>query len=343
KIQVPKLSRTDVLYLGIDLGTYETTVAASNGEIATTVSAVGWPKDVVSRKMLRKEVLVGEEALRNKLALHFYRPLEHGVIKDTDEDIKAAKELIKYAIKLIHPEKYKKVYAVIGAPAQAKLQNHQSILEAAREIIDAVTIVSEPFSVAYGEANIYNTLVIDIGAGTTDICRLRGTMPTDEDQISLIKAGDYIDNQLIQAIRNRVKGAQVTKDMARRWKEAHSFVMQSTKPVVIEITVEGKPLKIDITTCIQKSCEAIVDDLIAATKSLISTFDPEFQMDLKQNILLAGGGSLIRNLDKFLATQMSNLGRILVKKVPNPIEAGARGALSLAMDLTDDYWRGLAI
>jgi len=340
---VPKLSRTDVLYLGIDLGTYETTVAASNGEIATTVSAVGWPKDVVSQKMLRKDVLVGEEALRNKLALYFYRPLENGVIKDTDEDLRAAKELIKYTIKLIHPEKYKKVYAVIGAPAQAKLQNHQAILEAAREIIDAVTIVSEPFSVAYGEANIYNTLVIDIGAGTTDICRLKGTMPTEEDQISLIKAGDYIDNQLIQAITNRVKGAQVTKDMARRWKEAHSFVMQSAKPIVIEITVEGKPLKVDITACIKKSCEAIVDDMVAACKSLISTFDPEFQMDLKQNILLAGGGSLIRNLDKLLVNQMSNLGRIQVKKVPNPIEAGARGALLLAMDLTDDYWRGLAV
>ncbi len=342
-IQIPKLNRSDILYLGIDLGTYETTVAASNGEIATTVSAVGWPKDIVSLKMLRKDVLVGEEALRNKLALRFFRPLEHGVIKDTDEDLEAAKELIKYAIKLIHPEKYKKVYAVIGAPSQAKLQNHQSILDAAREIIDAVTIVSEPFSVAYGEANIYNTLVIDIGAGTTDICRLKGTMPTEEDQISLIKAGDYIDNQLIQSIANRVKGAQITKDMARRWKENHSFVMKSTKAVVVEITVEGKPLHVDITNCVQKSCEAIVEDLVAASKSLISTFDPEFQMDLKQNIILAGGGSLIRNLDKLLAFQMSNMGQVLVKKVPNPIEAGARGALALAMDLTDEYWRGLVI
>jgi len=76
---------------------------------------------------------------------------------------------------------------------------------------------------------------------------------------------------------------------------------------------------------------------------LISTFDPEFQMDLKQNIILAGGGSLIRNLDKLLAFQMSNMGQVIVKKVPNPIEAGARGALALAMDLTDEYWRGLVI
>jgi rod shape-determining protein MreB len=131
--------------------------------------------------------------------------------------------------------------------------------------------------------------------------------------------------------------------MARRWKENHSFVMKSTKAVVVEITVDGKPLHVDITNCVQKSCEAIVEDLVAASKSLISTFDPEFQMDLKQNIILAGGGSLIRNLDKLLAFQMSNMGQVLVKKVPNPIEAGARGALALAMDLTDEYWRGLVI
>lgn len=334
-------SREDALYLGIDLGTYETTIAASNGEIATTVSAVGWPKDLISRKMLKKDILFGEEALKHKLALRFYRPLEKGVIKDTDEDLQAANELIKYVLNLVHPEKYKKVYAVIGAPAQANLHNEQSILDAAREVIDAVTIVSEPFAVAYGEANIYNSLVIDIGAGTTDICRLRGTMPEEEDQITLIKAGDYIDEQLMQNIRSRIKGAQVVKDMVRRWKESYSFVMQNPKPVMVDITMEAKPLRVDITNIICQSCEAIVDDIAASVTQLVSTFDPEFQQALKQNILLAGGGSLIRNLDLYLAQKLSSLGEVVIKKVPNPIEAGAKGAVRLAMDVTDDFWREL--
>ncbi len=335
------ISREKVLYIGLDLGTYETTIAASNGAIATTISAVGWPKDLVSRKMIKKEILFGEDALKHKLALRFYRPLENGVIKDTAEDMEAARALIKYVLKLVEPEKYQQVFAVIGAPAQANLHNDQAILDAAREIIHAVTIVSEPFSVAYGVTNIYNSMVIDIGAGTTDICRLKGTMPTADDQVSFTKAGDYIDYQLIDAICSRIKGAQITKDMARRWKENYSFVGKAEQPVMVEISVQGKPLHADITSSIQKSCESIVAEIVESVKQLICSFDPEFQADLKQNILLAGGGSLIRNLDHYLEAELSVLGKVMVKKVPNPIEAGARGALALAMDLTDDYWRGL--
>lgn len=338
----PFRSKEDVLFLGIDLGTYETTIAGSNGVIATAVSAVGWPKDLISRNLLKKDILFGEEALKNKLALKFFRPLAEGVIKNSDEDLEAATELIKHVLTLIRPDKYKKVYAVIGAPAQANLHNEQAIFDAAREVIDAVTIVSEPFAVAYGEANIYNTLVIDIGAGTTDLCRLRGTMPDEDDQITLLKAGDYIDEQLVSALQQRVKGVQVTKDMARRWKESYSFVMKPPKPVAVDVTVEGKPLKVDISSCIRKSCEMIVDDIADSARKLISSFDPEFQPELKQNIVLAGGGSLIHNLDVYLTQKLNMLGRVNIKKVPNPIEAGARGALALAMDVTDDFWRGLS-
>ena len=46
-----------VLYLGIDLGTSRTSVTASNGERVTISSYVGYPKDVVSRKLLQKDVL----------------------------------------------------------------------------------------------------------------------------------------------------------------------------------------------------------------------------------------------------------------------------------------------
>ena len=331
---------SDILYLGIDLGTYQTTVSSSNGHEITIMSAVGWTKDMVLRKMLKKDILFGEEALRNKLALNLYRPLEKGVIKNTDEDLRAARELIKYAIAQVGPFKYKKVYAVIGVPSQASLMNEQAIIDAAREIVNAVTIVSEPFAVAYGEANIYNTLIIDIGAGTIDICCLKGTMPQKEDQITLEKAGDYIDYQLQDFIKSHIHGAQVTKDVARKWKETYSFVMKPEAPVIVDVAVEGKPLKINVTRLIQRSCESIVDDIVKSVKQLISSFDPEFHTALKENIILAGGGSLIRNLDTYLIHKLSSLGTVKIKRIKNPIVAGARGALALAQDVTDDFWRG---
>ena len=57
------VKKEGVLYVGIDLGTSRTSVSASNGVRETVLSYVGYPKDVVSRKLLKQEQLFGEEAL----------------------------------------------------------------------------------------------------------------------------------------------------------------------------------------------------------------------------------------------------------------------------------------
>jgi rod shape-determining protein MreB len=344
---IPETVKTEVaedksvLYLGIDLGTSETTIAASNGIVATVLSVMGKPKDFISQKLLKAEKLFGLDALRNKLAVTLFRPMEKGVIKDTEADLEAARELVKYVISLANPEKYEKVYAVIGAPARSSFANQQALVDAAREVVDAVMIVSEPFAVAYGEGKIYNSLVIDIGAGTTDICCLKGSMPEEEDQFTLLKAGDNIDNYLVDLILAKFEGAQVTKDLAKKFKEEYSFVIEPDRNAVVEITVQGKPTKIDITKDIRESCESIIPELITCTKNIIANFNPEFQSELKENIMLAGGGSLIKNLGQYIERQLRALGTVKVTLVPNPIEAGAKGALALAKDLTDEYWRAL--
>src|SRR5204862_2335385 len=86
-----------VLYLGIDLGTSRTSVSASNGVRESVLSYVGYPKDVVSMKLLKKEVLIGDEAVQKRMSLNLYRPLAHGVIRDDSDveaNLKAARDLI---------------------------------------------------------------------------------------------------------------------------------------------------------------------------------------------------------------------------------------------------------
>src|SRR5262249_37059072 len=111
-----------VLYVGIDLGTSRTSVASSNGVRETVSSWVGYPKDVVSKKALKKEVLFGDDALANRLSLDLYRPLAKGVIQHSDGDTsskdhqsyaKAASDLVRHAVSLAKPRPDELVYAVI--------------------------------------------------------------------------------------------------------------------------------------------------------------------------------------------------------------------------------------
>ena len=230
-----------VLYLGIDLGTSRTSVTASNGERVTIASWVGYPKDVVSRKLLGKDVLYGDEALEKRLSLNLYRPLAQGVLKynedgeeDYDGNLKAAKDLIRQAIRQAKPRKDELVYAVIGCPAEASIHNREAILEAARESVDSVMLCSEPFSVAYGLDMLDDVLVIDIGAGTTDLCRMHGTMPEEADQVTLTYAGDFDRQGALRLLLENYPEAQFTIQMVKSIKERSARSASQLDACVVE-------------------------------------------------------------------------------------------------------------
>ncbi len=341
-----------VLYVGIDLGTSRTSVAASNGVRATVWSFVGYPKDLVSRKALKKDVLFGREALENRLSVDLYRPLEKGVIKysdgangATDQDVQrnmqAAKDLVKHAISLARPRKDELIYGVIGCPAQASIRNKQSIIEAAREVLDSVVICSEPFAVAYGLDVLTDALVIDIGAGTTDLCRMKGAMPDETDQITNCFAGDYVDQRLFELLRERCPRAQFTIHQVKEIKERYSFVDEVAQPVKVTFPVDGKPRLFDITKEIREACMSIVPPMVEALERLVATFDPEFQPRIRNNILLGGGGSQIRGLGSAIENALEEYGGGRVRTVEEPVYAGANGALAIAQDMPEDTWEQL--
>jgi rod shape-determining protein MreB len=337
-----------VLYVGIDLGTSRTSVAASNGVREMVSSFVGYPKDVVSRKALKKEVLFGDEALQHRLSLDLYRPLEGGVIRHSDEDqdapqakafLKAAQELVRHAVALAKPRPDELIYAVIGCPAQCSIQNKNAILEAAKPVVDAVMIVSEPFSVAYGVDMLTDCLVIDIGAGTTDFCRMHGTLPAAEDQLTNRFAGDHVDHRLFDLLKKKCNGAAFTIHKVREIKEKFSFVGDARDPVHVDLPVNGKPTRFEISKELREACRSIVPPMVDAIHQLIASFDPDFQSRLKQNVLLGGGGSQMSGLREMLEEEMQErLGEGRVARVGEPIFGGANGALKIAHDMPAEFW-----
>ena len=75
---------SDRLYVGIDLGTYQSTISSSAGVSHTIETVVGRPKDPVARNFLGRDVLFGNDALKNKLACNLYRPMAAGVAQDDE-------------------------------------------------------------------------------------------------------------------------------------------------------------------------------------------------------------------------------------------------------------------
>ena len=335
----------DVLYIGIDLGTFRSVMVSSDSHEEEELTVIGTPKDPIARNFLKRDVLFGEEALKNRLALNLFRPLEHGVIKDTNEDRDFIAHFITHLISLSDPEDYDRVVAVIGAPAEASYVDKTAIFDAAAGTVNAAMIISEPFAVAYALDMLEHTLVIDIGAGTTDLCRVYGTIPSPEDQMHTEYAGDYVDRKIIEEVQSKYSGAQITKDMARRWKEQHSFVSTSTPdaPIMVDFSIEGKAMTLDITDCVQKACESIVDPIVENVKKLISSSNPEYQDAFRRNMILAGGGSGISGLGAMIERKLSDLGDVSVHVVDDPVRLGAMGGLRLAMEVPAEMWKNLTL
>ncbi|HXU47006.1 MAG TPA: rod shape-determining protein [Thermoanaerobaculia bacterium] len=341
------MTERNVLHVGIDLGTSRSSISASNGQRHVVESYVGWPLDMVAKKVLKKSVLIGREALEKRTMLDLHRPLEEGLIKDgSEKDEAAVRELLRHLVALTGVDaaesKKLQIRAVVGVPAEALRVNKQQVRKAMQGIADSLLIVSEPFAVAYGLEELLHTMIIDIGAGTTDICVMKGRLPNEEDQRTLTQAGDWIDEQLHRLVRERHPQASLSPHLVRGWKEEASFVGEPVAPVIVNAPVAGKPTKLDITAEMRQACEGILPPLVESMFALLSRVEPEYQERVRQNVVLSGGTGLIRGLGPRLERELQAVGGGKVRVVRDPIFVGSDGGLAIALDAPDGDWERLA-
>jgi len=329
------------LYVGIDLGTYQSTIASSAGSSHTIETVVGRPKDPIARNFLGRDVLFGNDALKNKLACNIYRPMAAGVALDDDANLAAAKAFVSHLLETVDPEEYDEVFGVICSPSHVSFTDKSNLVATLRGQVNAIMVVTEPFATAFGIEEIAGSIVVDIGAGTTDIARIYGTFPTEEDQITLQEAGDWIDEELMDLIKKKYTGAQVTKDMVRRWKEEVSYVGGDPREAIVELSVEGKKQVVDIGDLVQEACELIIPKIGNGIKQIVAGADPEYQPILRNNVIISGGGSLIEGLAARIADEIADIGDVNVWCIEDPIEKVATGALALAEQMPDEMFTSI--
>lgn len=341
--------KTGVLHVGIDLGTSRSAVAGSNGVREMVASVVGWPKDSVSAKVNGAAPIFGDDALQKRMALNVCYPLVDGNLAYTDLEgdqqtmsRNAAIQLMAHLKQISRATVDQAVYAVIGAPAEATRENKQAIIAMARDAgLDGVMVVSEPFAVAYALDALQDAIVIDIGAGTIDLCRMAGTLPETEDQVTIFKAGNFVDRAMAALIRKSYPDAQFSLNMIKKAKERFSSLLESENRARVVFPIDGVPTELDVTDEVRAAVRLVIPEMVDGIRQLVATFDPEFQERIRSRVFVSGGGSQIYGLQQALEEGLEGLGGGKVYIVEDPVFTGAQGALKLAQEMPLEYWQQL--
>ena len=347
-----KADRSEIIYLGLDLGTSQSAIATSTGLKLNVASIVGWPKDFIAFNLVKKHIVFGDECIKYRTSLDVNYPLEKGVIKyrgkssdgkpKDEKEVKAPVELLKYLLGLVEKKDNQKIFAVVGAPARSTMDDKQAIISAAEDLVDSIMVVSEPFLVAYSLGLFGNTIIVDLGAGTLDICRMPGTIPEEVDQKTLYIAGNEIDKKFNELLKEKNPGIHINLSLARKIKEEYAFVGDGPEKIELDFYVDGKLTSIDVANELREACSIVVPEICSNVRELIVTFDPEFMSSLARNIILSGGGSNIKGLASEIEAGLSDdLGTVMVTVADDPLFRGAIGGLKLGQEMPKEEWEQL--
>lgn len=353
-----RTAKTKTVLIGFDLGTNKSCVlagAAGSSDIGLSKivpTVVGYVKEGIVEGIIagNNPVLFGEEALKNLLHVNLVAPINEGVISRPD----AAKDFFRHVRSLVDPSNSAEIRAVIGIPANADERSREDIRQCSLGVFDRILLVPEPFLAALGFRDdsrvgqpgyvdpVTNSLFIDIGGGTTDLCLVQGYFPSREDQVSIPFAGDAIDELLHQELNRLYPNNGLSRLKVREIKETHSYVGPIRKPIDVRVIIGGKAHTLELGEALGNATNMMIEKLYPALTALISRASSDSIVTLLQNIIITGGGSQIKGIDTVLQKRLSDDGF----EAPKVKLAGqdykryvAIGALKAARAARENQWQ----
>ena len=288
--------------LAIDLGTVNTRVyVLGRGIVVNEPSIVAVNKNTSEMEAVGK--MAKEMLGRTPGNLAVIRPLKDGVIAD----FKVTEKMLNYFIQkahqrrtLVHPR------IVISVPSEITQVEKRAVTDSAyRAKASEVHLVEQAMMAAIGAglpvAEPGGNMVVDIGGGTTDVAviSLFGIVYSH----SLRIAGNHLDEAIMNYLKrkyNLLIGERTAEQIKIKIGSAYTL----DKPLTMEIKgrslIEGMPKAITVDDSeIREALSECVSTIVSAIRVALERTPPELSADISdRGIVLAGGGALLKNLDK---------------------------------------------
>jgi rod shape-determining protein MreB len=311
--------------LGIDLGTANTLVfSQGNGVIIQEPSVVALDnhKNLV--------LAVGNEAKRmigrtpgNVVAV---RPLRDGVIADFE----ITETMLKYFIKkATQQHSFFKPRIIVGVPSGITGVEKRAVLDATYHAgAKEAYLIEEPMAAAIGAdlpvSDPSGSMIVDIGGGTTEVAviSLGGIVVSK----SIRVAGDEMDEAIISHCRENYRlliGERTAEEIKIKLGSAFEEETELTIEVRGRDLVSGLPKTFTLTsTEIREALSETVKTIVDGIRTTLEKTPPELSSDIMDaGITLAGGGALLRGLDKHIQSET----KIHVQIANKPLECVAIG------------------
>jgi rod shape-determining protein MreB len=311
--------------IGIDLGTANSVVYVKDHGIVLREPSV-----VAIQAGTNNVLAVGEEAKRmvgrTPGSIVAIRPMKDGVIADFE----ITESMLRYFIRRVHNRRSMVAPRVIVAvPSGITEVEKRAVKDSATHAgARKVYLIEEPMAAAIGVGlpvqEPAGNMIVDIGGGTTEVAliSLAGVVFSR----SIRVAGDELDEAIIQYMKrayNLMVGERTAEEIKIRIGSAFPLEQEMTLEVKGRDLVAGLPKTLTVTS--QEIREALLEPVSQIVESVRVTLErcpPELAADLvDRGIMLAGGGALLRGVDKLLAEETG----LPVHIADDPLSAVAEG------------------
>jgi rod shape-determining protein MreB and related proteins len=290
--------------LAIDLGTANTLVYAKGKGIV-----VSEPSIVAVNRVTGKVEAVGKDAKemlgRTPGNIVAIRPMKDGVIADFE----ITEKMLSYFIRRAHNRNtLVRPRIIIGIPSEVTQVEKRAVKDSALKAkASEVYLVDQAMAAAIGAGlpitEPSGNMVVDIGGGTTDIAviSLAGIVYSKSVRV----AGNEMDESVIQYIKKKYN-LLIGERTAEQVKQEIGTAFPLDEPLTMEIKgrdlIEGIPKTLTITDAeIREALAEPISLIVDAVRVALERTPPELSADIvDRGIVLTGGGSLLKNLDKLL-------------------------------------------